>query len=705
MIYRFQEYKPTEIIRNHLKMGGANPAGERIDVTNLYFERAGKPWIAVMGEYHFVRASREDWRRELCKMKAGGITTVATYLFWIYHEELEGEFNFFGDRDLRGFVEICGDVGLDVVIRVGPWAHGECRNGGFPDWLLRKPYTLRDNNAEYMAKVRIWYEKIYEQVKGLFYKDGGNIIAMQLENELVDRAEHLKALKDLAVDIGYEVPIYTVTGWNSAAGAQIPVDEVVPVFGGYVELPWSASLTKLPPSTHYFFNRMRNDSAIGTDLIARTKSDGWQLPYERYPFATCELGGGVQITHHRRGIIRGMDIYALSLVKLGSGNNLVGYYMYHGGTNKIGKLTTLNESKATGYPNDYPILSYDFQAPISEYGEIREQYRLLNILHLFVNDFDERLAPMEAVDAENFVQREDLSSLRYSMRTDGESGFVFVNHYQRLDKLENVLDVEIDTGIVKFPRINVCGENCFFMPFNMKLGELVLEYATAQPLCRVCDAYFFVEIEGVTPEYRFADGKVCVSNPWVWNEKIGNHSCLLNVKPEKFASTQVGDIRIVTLSMEQARYARKINGKLYIGKACDLYEMDGQLHAVGSEAFAYYEWTGAEFEEKLVGGALGTDAEAVLEACREPFVPPYAEELNLGGERMRTWQKISVNQEEGMIELNYAGDVAQIYADGELVADEYYKGTPWRIPAKLLYGRECYLVISELRDDFYKEYE
>ena len=55
-------------------------------------------------------------------------------------------------------------------------------------------------------------------------------------------------------------------------------------------------MNRLSPSPHYFFNRMRNDSAIGTDLIAKTQSDGWQLPYERYPFATCELGGGIEVT-------------------------------------------------------------------------------------------------------------------------------------------------------------------------------------------------------------------------------------------------------------------------------------------------------------------------------------------------------------------------------------------------------------------------
>ena len=92
-MYQFQEYRKSEVLRKHLHLGGANPQGERIDVTNLYLERGGKPFIGVMGEYHFARAGSEDWYTELCKMKAGGISIVATYMFWIYHEETEGEFD------------------------------------------------------------------------------------------------------------------------------------------------------------------------------------------------------------------------------------------------------------------------------------------------------------------------------------------------------------------------------------------------------------------------------------------------------------------------------------------------------------------------------------------------------------------------------------------------------------------------------------
>ena len=670
MIYKFKEFKDEPLLINHLNMGGKNPKGEEINVTSRYFTRNGKPWIGVMGEFHFSRYSRENWHRELAKMKAGGITIVSTYLFWIYHEEIEGKMDFGGDNDIRAFIEECKDVGLDVVIRIGPWAHGECRNGAFPDWLLKKDYKLRDNNEEYLAVVKKWYQSIHNEVKGLFYKDGGNIIAVQIENEFVDNAEHLAKLKEIAVECGFIAPIYTVTGWNSASGAKIPVDEVVPVFGGYCEAPWENHMNRLSPSPHYFFNRMRNDSAIGTDLIAKTQSDGWQLPYERYPFATCELGGGIEVTHHRRPIIKPMDIYAVSLVKLGDGNNLVGYYMYHGGTNKIGELSTFNETKATGYPNDYPILSYDFQAPLSEYGEVREQYGLLNMLHMFVNDFGEEFAPMIAVDSGNTVAADDTNSLRYGMRTNGKSGFVFVNHYQRLTELADIENAVISAGNVEFPPIDVKGEVSFFMPFNMKMGDSVLEYATAQPLCKCDDTYFFAEIPNIKAEYKFSKGSA----------------------------------NIVTVPFENAKYMRKLNGTVYIGGGCNLYEENGQIHSVEDGEYICQKWNESEFETLKIGQSAKQSNVEITGVENAPFEPKYKEELCIGGERELTWKKINVDGGYGFAEIDYVGDVAQIYADGELVADDYYYGKTWRVPCKLLYGKECYMVISEMKDDFYKEF-
>ena len=365
-----------------------------------------------------------------------------------------------------------------------------------------------------------------------------------------------------------------------------------------------------------------------------------------------------------------MDIYAVSLVKLGDGNNLVGYYMYHGGTNKIGELSTFNETKATGYPNDYPILSYDFQAPLSEYGEVREQYGLLNMLHMFVNDFGEEFAPMIAVDSANSVAVDDTNSLRYGMRTNGKSGFVFVNHYQRLTELADIENAVISAENVEFPPIDVKGEVSFFMPFNMKMGDSVLEYATAQPLCKCDDTYFFAEIPNIKAEYKFSKGSA----------------------------------NIVTVPFENAKYMRKLNGTVYICGGCNLYEENGQIYSVEDGEYICQKWNGSEFETLTIVQSAKQSNVEITGVENAPFEPKYKEELCIGGERELTWKKINVDGRYGFAEIDYVGDVAQIYADGELVADDYYYGKTWRVPCKLLYGKECYMVISEMKDDFYKEF-
>ena len=683
MLYQFGEYQKSPILRGHLNLGGQNPDGERIDVTSLYFERGGRPWIGVMGEYHFVRDNAENWYDELCKMKAGGVTVVATYLFWIYHEEEEGVFDFSGDRDVRRFLGEVKRAGLDAVIRIGPWAHGECRNGGFPDWLMKKGYRLRTDDPAYLEKVRIWYTKLFEQFEGMFYKDGGHIIAVQLENELVNNASHLLTLKKIAKEIGYDVPLFTVTGWNSKYGAKIPVEEVVPVFAAYVEAPWANSIRPIPPSHNFTFDARRNDSSVGVDVIRDTDADGWRLPYELYPFATCELGSGLQPTHHRRILVSGQDAYALSLVKLGCGNNLVGYYMYHGGTNKIGKLSTLNETKATGYPNDYPVLNYDFHTALTQYGETREQYRLLNLLHLFVEEWGETLATMENVGATYIAPPADTDSLRYAMRTDGKSGFVFVNHYQKYMKLSDVRGAVIDTGTIRFPAIDVCGEVSFFMPFGLEMGAETLEYATAQPVCRDGDTWFFTAIDGITPTYKF----------------VGSPA----IDADLTTPMTFGDVKIVTLTFEKARYLRKLSGKVYLGEDGDVYEKDGEILSVADGSYAYLKWTDSGFERIEVKREF-TPATLTAVPTDAPFDPPYPYDLSIGGERKLTWKKLSVDSLCGFVEIDDVCDASQIYADGQLVADNYYCGEPWRIPAKLIYDKECYLVTSELKDDCFRTF-
>ena len=88
---------------------------------------------------------------------------IATYVFWIHHEEEEGVFDFTGQRNLHRFLELCEKWQMHVWLRIGPWAHGEARNGGFPDWLLKKGYKLRSDDPNYLALVERFWKKIYKK--------------------------------------------------------------------------------------------------------------------------------------------------------------------------------------------------------------------------------------------------------------------------------------------------------------------------------------------------------------------------------------------------------------------------------------------------------------------------------------------------------------------------------------------------------------
>src|SRR3954447_13841363 len=141
--------------RHPIVMGSAkSPTGSEITVDGTCMYVDGKPWLAVMGEFHYSRYPQEEWRDEILKMKAGGINIVSCYVFWIHHEESEGQFDWSGQRDLHKFVQLCGDLGMRVVVRCGPWDHGEVRNGGFPEWLLDKGYKLRSDDPGYLKEVQ-----------------------------------------------------------------------------------------------------------------------------------------------------------------------------------------------------------------------------------------------------------------------------------------------------------------------------------------------------------------------------------------------------------------------------------------------------------------------------------------------------------------------------------------------------------------------
>jgi len=129
-------------------MGTAfNPAGETVEADAVSMIFNGQRVVPVMGEIHFSRLPASQWRSELLKMKEGGINIVATYVFWIHHEEIKGQYIWQEERNLRHFAEICRELDMKLMLRIGPWAHGEARNGGFPDWLATGGIPLRPNQS------------------------------------------------------------------------------------------------------------------------------------------------------------------------------------------------------------------------------------------------------------------------------------------------------------------------------------------------------------------------------------------------------------------------------------------------------------------------------------------------------------------------------------------------------------------------------
>jgi len=150
-----------------------DPAGHTLTADSRCLLLNGKPWVPIVGEFHYSRYPRGEWRDELLKMKAGGISVVSTYVFWIHHEEQRGQFDWTDRRSLHDFLQLCREVGMKAIVRMGPWAHGEARNGGFPDWVQNSHTKLRSTDPAFMDLVAPFYHQIAGQMRGLLWKDGG----------------------------------------------------------------------------------------------------------------------------------------------------------------------------------------------------------------------------------------------------------------------------------------------------------------------------------------------------------------------------------------------------------------------------------------------------------------------------------------------------------------------------------------------------
>jgi hypothetical protein len=295
-----------------------------------------------------------------------------------------------------------------------------------------------------------------------------------------DGEEHMRKLTAAAKKAGFDVPIYTATGWNGAVTGGL-----LPVMGGYVDAPWDRGIQRLKPNGNFVFTHERNDTSIGSDIGL-----GAALTYDmgKFPFITAELGGGLQVTKHRRPIPSAADIAAMSVVKMGSGCNLLGYYMYHGGVNPSHKLTPLQETLESGGYNDLPELSYHFQASLGAYGQYSDKYHELRLLAMFVADFGGDLCRMKPyIPADNPLDPADAERFRYSFRHNGEWGFVFFNNHVRhmARPRFNAVKLTVPEMGLELPAFNVKPGEFGFYPFNMPTADGTVKFAEAAPLCKI----------------------------------------------------------------------------------------------------------------------------------------------------------------------------------------------------------------------------
>ena len=724
--------------RGLLRMGSAraalNPAGQRLHANDRYLALDDRPLLPVMGEFHYARVPRAEWPEQLRKLKAAGVGVVASYVIWRLHEPHPGRFDWQGDLDVRAFVQLADRLGLQVFLRPGPWVHAELRHGGLPDWLVGSLPTRR-NDPAYLQRTQGFFAALAAQLEGLRWQDGGPLIGLQIENEYnragpQQGAEHIAALKAQLLALGLDLPLYTVTGWDHA---QWPRGELIPVFGSYVDEPWSTAAGVLPPRTSYLFQfGVRNEQGLGAQA-GSASTDHAERDTDISPFFGAEYGAGLPAMYRRRPLVQAQDIAAMVVTKLGSGVNLLGYYMFQGGQNPAGGH---QESVASGGYNDVPQRGYDFQAPLGQYGQAHPTLAALRPLHLFLQSFGERLAPMAVYAPQQRPARaDDLQTLRWSVRSDGRSGFLFVNNHVRQHAMpthEGVrFRVELPGGeTLTLPQhgVRIAPGQAFIWPLRMDLGGIELRWASAQALTTLTDADGALQVfsADAPPEFAFhADALRGVEGTRAERSKEGGRELLLLLRPPAGRIvTLLGQAgtraRLVWLPGHQAHQLARLSldgrDTLVLGSAhafghagggIELRQLDADfrfglyptpatpptaslpLQPAGREGL--FQLCRAE-AAAIVPGAVGIEAlrsagrvpPAKPHGPRQTPLPPSAEAW---GDAAAAWQlklpaTLFERAADVFLDLDFDADAARLQQGVELLDDHYWMGRPWRIGLK-----------------------
>ncbi len=649
----------------HFKMGTpTNPSGQAIYVDSRSVIIDGKPAIPVMGEMHYARIPEREWKREIQKMKAGGVTILATYVFWIHHEdEVEGQWDWSGNRNLRRFIETCQEVGMPVVLRIGPFCHGEVYQGGFPCWLVKKAnadkkqYGLRSLAPGFIDATARLYNQIGAQVNGLMWKDGGPIIGVQIENECRGPWAYFTQLLELARKAGLDAPIYTRTGWPQMNG-KAEFGKILPLYGDYGDGFWDRKLTDMPGdyAKAFIMKDNRMSSVIATETFSKDelsdKGAEDSAAGLSYPYLTCELGGGMMPSYHRRINMSGREAMPLCVCKLGSGSNLPGYYMYHGGTNPLSPLHTMAETQAstvTNY-NDMPIMSYDFQTILGEMGQPNPAaWHETRWVHQFLADWGAELSQMDV----------DTLSEHYARRGQ----FVFRNDYVR------ILNEEGHASIT---------------PEGMLWEGLTLTSQDVQPFAKADGGLYFIALANVKKPSITINGK--------------RYSFKTDVRQT------VSGKSITVLSQAKAKEAYIFGGKVFYSPHA-LYQDGNNI--------VEEEWRSVE---SILNSAVqpSTSSKHItrIEQTQKEGTP---REVPMGSQKVAAqptdadFKQASVwtihlnraieDAENKFLCISYRGDCARIYADGVLVEDNFWNGKPMQVRLSDLVGKRVELKVLPLRKD------
>nr|WP_228406438.1 beta-galactosidase family protein [Chryseobacterium sp. AG844] len=332
------------------------------EIKDGHFFLNGKSFTVYSGEMHYPRVPSEYWKHRLEMMKAMGLNTVTTYVFWNYHEEAPGKWNFSGEKDLQKFIKTAQEVGLYVIIRPGPYVCAEWEFGGYPWWLQKnKDLEIRRDNKAFLEECRKYISQLAKQIVPLQINNGGPVIMVQAENEfgsyvaqrkdipLEEHREYSHKIKDVLLKSGISVPLFTSDGSSLFKGGSI--EGALPTANG------EGDIAVLKKSINEY------NGGKGPYMVAEYYP-GW-LDHWAEPFVKVST----------EEVVKQTKLYIENDISFN-------YYMIHGGTN-FGFTSGANYDKDHDIQPD--LTSYDYDAPISEAGWATPKYNALREIFQSLN--------------------------------------------------------------------------------------------------------------------------------------------------------------------------------------------------------------------------------------------------------------------------------------------------------------------------------